>query len=1351
MLKYLIAVDRSGDGRRRRAGRDRLGHPEGLEPRTVLAAEGSFAPGHVFGIDTINGQVVSPNPSPVINVAAGQTSAAISLQGYLLGPGRVPFPPPHSTDLRAQLGSATPVLATSAGFTLGGTLGLGVSPSLSFTVYRNLGQPSQVVAPVIGLDIQVRVNAAPSPVVDAYSVVEDANAPLVRNVLTNDADGDGAGDADGDGENLQVVSWTNPARAASFSLNASGELSYRPEANFSGPDSFTYTVSDGYATATVGVTIDVTPVNDPPLAVDDPTPGGAYPVNEGATLTVAARGVLLNDSDVDNAAGSLTAELVQGPAASAGTLQLGTDGSFQFTPTPGFGGVATFTYRAIDPLGAPSNVATVRLNVSARPSILGIVSDVGAVVVGVGSSTTRDPTPRIFGTATPGRLVTVRRVDTDAVVGTVVASAVDGTWALDVPTGTPFAPDSINPLVATTPNAQRDGTLTGDPFTVRVDSTPPSKLDPADLDPGSDTGSSDSDNVTLATTLRFLVTPAEAGGLLQLLRDGRLVATLVPGSTAPTTIDDPGPLPDGLFSYRVRQVDPVGNPGVDSDALVVTVGTVPPNATTVPDLRAESDTGASPSDNLTNVASPVFEVSGVAPGSTLDLFRDGQIVRTLASPAGGTVAIADPGPVPEGPRDYRVRQTDLAGNVGPPSGTLAVGFDRTAPRLSNGLDIAPDPRREPVTSIDLTFSEPIDPNSFGPSALTLTRDGVPVPLDTPPTIALVAGTTSTYRIGRLGGATSAEGTYTIVARAGTFRDVAGNAGTGSVSDSWVMDTTAPRVLDAGDVGPSPRNTSLASVTVVLSEAIRPSTFDRDDLQLSRDGGPNLIGPGVTVTQLDATTYRVDGLAGLSAAEGTYTLAILAAGLLDPAGNAGVGLAWESWVVDTTAPRPIALSGPEGEVRNTPFDSIDVTLSEPAAPGTIGPVDVVLTLGGGPNLIDEGVTVSLVAGTSATYRISGLARLGGVEGTYRLVVDGLGLADPAGNVGAGSVERSWTVDTTAPRLSGLVAPGPSVRNVPVDSVEFLASEPTVGPAVSTSALTLTRNGGRNLIDGSVTITQVAPTRFRIDGLGPLTRAEGFYTLTILAGPVDAAGNQVESRGVASWLIDTTAPTLDGLPESGLVVRAAVDAGASVGFPAIVASDVFDPNPIVSFDIPGSSTFPLGTTIVNVRARDAAGNERVRSFAVTVLPPDFVAPTVVDAQAVRVARRLDRVVLTFDEALDPGRLGLPGQSFLRLAGRDRRFGTADDVLLGLRPSADRPGTRTLSLIPTRRVAANQRARIEIAGAGPLAMADPAGNLLDGDRDGRPGGTFAQTLAPASSLPGGPARRRAARSGGLRRIDA
>jgi predicted extracellular nuclease len=97
-------------------------------------------------------------------------------------------------------------------------------------------------------------------------------------------------------------------------------------------------------------------VNAAPSAVND-----SYTTNEDAPLTVAAPGVLDNDTDAEGH--NLKAVLVSGPSASQGAVVLNSDGSFTFTPATNFNGTATFTYRANDS-HKDSNIATVSITIT---------------------------------------------------------------------------------------------------------------------------------------------------------------------------------------------------------------------------------------------------------------------------------------------------------------------------------------------------------------------------------------------------------------------------------------------------------------------------------------------------------------------------------------------------------------------------------------------------------------------------------------------------------------------------------------------------------------------------------------------------------------------------------------------------------------------------------------------------------------------------------------------------------------------------------------------------------------------------------------------------------------------------
>jgi VCBS repeat-containing protein len=187
-------------------------------------------------------------------------------------------------------------------------------------------------------------NCPPEAVDDSATTNEDTAVDVP--VLTNDHDFENS--------SLTPTNISDPPNGTA-TANLDGTIKYTPDANYNGPDSFTYTASDGTeASDPATVSITVNPVNDAPVAVAD-----SASVDEDDVLTVAAPGVLTNDSDIDSA--TLSAVEVSGP--DDGTLDLHGDGSYTYTPDANFFGSDSFEYKAND--GAlDSNTVTVTITVN---------------------------------------------------------------------------------------------------------------------------------------------------------------------------------------------------------------------------------------------------------------------------------------------------------------------------------------------------------------------------------------------------------------------------------------------------------------------------------------------------------------------------------------------------------------------------------------------------------------------------------------------------------------------------------------------------------------------------------------------------------------------------------------------------------------------------------------------------------------------------------------------------------------------------------------------------------------------------------------------------------------------------
>lgn len=177
------------------------------------------------------------------------------------------------------------------------------------------------------------VGGAPTARPDAFTASQDAPLRVAApGVLANDAAPPG-----GPALTARLV---NPPTSGTLALASDGSFSYTPRRGFVGADSFTYLANNTqWDSAPASVALQVQVVYQPPL-----TAMKHYTIKSGATLSVAAPGVLVGDRDPQG--WPLAALLSEAP--STGTLSLAASGAFTFTPPAGFSGNVYFRYRASD-------------------------------------------------------------------------------------------------------------------------------------------------------------------------------------------------------------------------------------------------------------------------------------------------------------------------------------------------------------------------------------------------------------------------------------------------------------------------------------------------------------------------------------------------------------------------------------------------------------------------------------------------------------------------------------------------------------------------------------------------------------------------------------------------------------------------------------------------------------------------------------------------------------------------------------------------------------------------------------------------------------------------------------------
>ncbi|MDR7485714.1 MAG: Ig-like domain-containing protein, partial [Armatimonadota bacterium] len=175
---------------------------------------------------------------------------------------------------------------------------------------------------------------------------------------------------------------------------------------------------------------------------------------------------------------------------------------------------------------------------------------------------TAHPTPTVVGSAEPGTRVQV--FDGEALLGVAVA-APDGAWMLTLGGLT----DGVHALAARAVDLAGNASLLSGTLSLTVDTTAPPAPSPPDLLPASDTGLSDSDDITTDDTPTLTGT-AEAGAVVLIFDGAAPLGTTAAGPTGAWVFTS-GPLALGAHSLSARAVDTAGNVSPASRALDVTI------------------------------------------------------------------------------------------------------------------------------------------------------------------------------------------------------------------------------------------------------------------------------------------------------------------------------------------------------------------------------------------------------------------------------------------------------------------------------------------------------------------------------------------------------------------------------------------------------------------------------------------------------------------------------------------------------------------------------------------------------------------------------------------------------------
>ncbi len=330
------------------------GHLTGIPPLnfngiidiTVTASDGSSLISDVFelAISPVNDAPMADDDSFSVNE---DSTLDVAVPGVLDG----------DTDIDSTSFVAILISGVSHGV-------LSLNPDGSFTYIPNAdynGADSFTYKVNDGFDdsniatVSITINSVddqPDAINDTTITNEDTIA--ITTVLSNDLNlGDGG----------IIIAIESQGALGTATANLDNTITYTPNTNQNGPDSYTYQITDSDGTAvTAIVNIHIIPINDSPVVTDD----GPFSTNQNTPIEILSLSLVSNDSDGGDG-GPLVITQVQNSQNGNAVLDSITN-KVIFTPTPGFSGVASFEYVMSD--GTDSDVGLVTITIVPISSVL---------------------------------------------------------------------------------------------------------------------------------------------------------------------------------------------------------------------------------------------------------------------------------------------------------------------------------------------------------------------------------------------------------------------------------------------------------------------------------------------------------------------------------------------------------------------------------------------------------------------------------------------------------------------------------------------------------------------------------------------------------------------------------------------------------------------------------------------------------------------------------------------------------------------------------------------------------------------------------------------------------------------
>jgi len=324
----------------------------------------------------------------------------------------------------------------------------------------------------------------------------------------------------------------------------------------------------------------------------------------------------------------------------------------------------------------------------------------------------------------------------------------------------------------------------------------------------------------------------------------------------------------------------------------------------------------------------------------------------------------------------------------------------------------------------------------------------------------------------------------------------------------------PKVVKIEGAPDQPSAEQVKKLTVVFDKAIDASTFTKEDLKLTFQGGQDIINSSIVITAIDTATFEID-LTQLTTGNGFYAFTVQAAGVKDIYGISGTVGKQVTWTQFLTVPTVQAFQGlPTGNIAAS-FDTVQVLFNLPIDETTVTPQRFTVTKDG----VAQGGTVVIdsVRADKKLFYLSGLGNILTQNGEYLLTVDMPNIKSTGNVAGTEAQSIKLVVDKNGPVLvtmSKLDSGGLDPQHMPF--VRMVFNEEV--KEFSTASITLTRDG-QTLPLNANQLASLDGKTWLAGNFDMLTYPDGAYTLTVdMSNVKDAVGNSGAGTQAISWTVN-----------------------------------------------------------------------------------------------------------------------------------------------------------------------------------------------------------------------------------------